>query len=193
MIYVVARVAQSGIGRCALKRISELERSFTIILTPQIQVYGIHCRPMLSPAVTVIRAAFDIGSSSSKLQCCECILTPDKGSAGGYVCTTSKDIYSVERPVQFGADLMRSTDGSLSDDIQSRGLRIFFELKALAEALAEALGATQYSAVATEVFRRASSGNEYLDEIRFALVLIHLVSQSAEGELGYRSSQFRDN
>ena len=75
---------------------------------------------------------------------------------------------------------MRSTDGSLSDDIQSRGLRIFFELKAQAEAL----GATQYSAVATEVFRRASSGNEYLDEIRFALVLIHLVSQSAEGELG---------
>ena len=136
-------------------------------------------------AVTVIRAAFDIGSSSSKLQCCECILTPDKGSAGGYVCTTSKDIYSVERPVQFGADLMRSTDGSLSDDIQSRGLRIFFELKAQAEAL----GATQYSAVATEVFRRASNGNEYLDEIRSAGVPVHLVSQSVEGELGYWSVQ----
>lgn len=130
------------------------------------------------------RAAFDIGSGSTKLQCCDCEVFFDPATAR-FVCTVIKEIYGIERPVQFGADLMRSSDGALSEEIQERGLRVFLELKAEAERL----GATETAAIATEVFRRASNGPSYLDRIRETGIPVTMISQCIEAELGYQSVQ----
>lgn len=128
------------------------------------------------------RAAFDIGSGSTKLQVCECLLTQG-GTGRGVSCLIVNELFEVEIPVQFGADLMKSETGMLSDDIQARGLQVFLELKAEAERC----GATQLAVVATEVFRRAVNGNDYLNKLRAMGIKVELIPQSVEAELGYLS------
>lgn len=131
------------------------------------------------------RAAFDIGSGSTKLQCTDCKIVRWGNGSYDYEVIPIHDVFSAEIPVQFGADLMRSGDGLLSEEIQQRGLNVFLSLKSEAKEV----GATEFSAIATEVFRRASNGAEYLDRLRATGVPISLVSQTTEAVLGYQSVQ----
>ncbi len=49
------------------------------------------------------------------------------------------------------------------------------------------MGATAFSGVATEVFRRAKNGLLYLDKVREMGIKISLISQEMEGEIGFNS------
>ena len=126
------------------------------------------------------RGAFDIGSGSTKLQCCDCEHELSKTN-----CSISRNLYGIEKPVQFGADLLRSTDGMLSNDIQELGIQVFRQLKEEGDRL----GCTEYSAIATEVFRRAGNGHDYLDKIRSLGVAVSLLTQTMEAEMGFESVQ----
>lgn len=134
---------------------------------------------------TIRRAAFDIGSGSTKLQCSDCEVINDTRTGATIRTNIIKDLHGIEIPVQFGADLKCSTDGNLSESIQSLGISIFQELKAKAESL----GAVEFHAIATEVFRRAANGQEYLDKIRACGVPVSILTQEMEAEVGFGSVQ----
>ena len=128
---------------------------------------------------TVRRAAFDVGSGSTKMQCSDCEI-----SADGQCLKIVNVLFGQERPVSFGADYMCSKTGDLSEDIQELGLQTLQDLKQEAVNL----GATQFSAIATEVFRKANNGESYLDKARslcrFPFVVL---TQALEAEVGYES------
>lgn len=137
---------------------------------------------MKSSRVTVRRAAFDVGSGSTKMQCSDCELYHHL-ETGAIQCDILNSLYGLEVPVQFGADYMRSSDGTLSETIQDEGIRVFSKLKEEAEKL----GATEFSAIATEVFRKASNGASYINRLMAQGVSVSMLSQQQEAELGYSS------
>lgn len=121
------------------------------------------------------RAAFDIGSGATKLQCSDYELITGK---------MINIIYAEERPVPFGADYLNSNDGNLSENMQLRGLQTLIELKDIAINH----GANQFSAIATEVFRKAKNGEAYLDRVRLLGLDVTMITQELEAELGHQTA-----
>ena len=66
------------------------------------------------------RAAFDIGSGSTKLQCTEYCLQNN---------IIKKTLLSEEIPILYGADYIKSTDGMISQSIQDYGLECLSKMK----------------------------------------------------------------
>jgi exopolyphosphatase / guanosine-5'-triphosphate,3'-diphosphate pyrophosphatase len=136
----------------------------------------------------VIRAAFDIGSGSTKMQVSEVeIIDEDEASSdiGTDKATIVSVLYGLERPVPFGFAFQRSTDGTVSESVMEAGLQVLRELKAVAQSM----HAGEYSAVATEVFRKASNGSVYLDRVVNELgIPVRMVSQDKEASLGFNSA-----
>ena len=124
------------------------------------------------------RAAFDIGSGSTKIQCS--IVQFENGDSFATIIET---LMQKEVPVSFGADFMRSNDGILSRDIMNEGLAVL--RSQMAEA--QANGFAVFCAIATEVFRRAKNGSEYLDQVRHLGIKVELVNQILEADLGFNS------
>lgn len=123
--------------------------------------------------VTIRRAAFDIGSGQTKVQCSD--------YDGTKITNT---LIGEERPVAFGADYLKSEDGCLSESIQLKGLSVLQELKEIAENC----GASQFSAIATEVFRKAANGLQYLDRVRAIGIEVVILTQELEAKLGFASA-----
>jgi len=87
--------------------------------------------------------------------------------------------------VLYGADSQKSPTRKLSESVQSEGVRVLSEL--LAEALRTR--ATTVIGVATEVFRRAANGIDFVARIREELGLnVHVVDQGMEALLGFRTA-----
>ena len=122
----------------------------------------------------VRRAAFDIGSGMSKM------MVSDVDRVTGRIIATH---FAEEREVLFAADWKASGERSeLSDGIQARGLEV---LGALRE-IASDLGATELRGVATEVFRKASNGSEYLETVAEQLgIRASVIAQTEEARLGW--------
>jgi|EP01043_Picozoa_sp_COSAG02_P006828 exopolyphosphatase/guanosine-5'-triphosphate,3'-diphosphate pyrophosphatase len=122
----------------------------------------------------VRRAAFDIGSGMSKMQVSDIDL-----SAGRVVAT----LFAEEREVLFAADWKASGERSeLSEEIQMRGLEVLGALRQIASEL----GATQMRGVATEVFRKASNGDLYLERVAQQLgIFASVIAQTEEARLGW--------
>ena len=129
------------------------------------------------------RGAFDIGSGSIKLQVSDVLVSRTTTTV------IEKTHYSAERPCAFGSDYLKATDGDgkLSESIQEKGRQTLRELFNIGEAL----GCTQYSAVATAVFRKATNGDSFLnDAVRDALgINVQIVTHDMEAELGYSTAQ----
>eukprot|EP00929_Paragymnodinium_shiwhaense_P088225 TRINITY_DN48503_c0_g1_i1.p1 TRINITY_DN48503_c0_g1~~TRINITY_DN48503_c0_g1_i1.p1 ORF type:complete len:344 (+),score=73.94 TRINITY_DN48503_c0_g1_i1:68-1099(+) len=127
---------------------------------------------------TVRRAAFDIGSGATKLMVAEVNVTTS---------TVSKVLFSMERPVSFAVDWKGSADGTLSEAIQGKGLealRLFNE-----ECARLQVPAQNRAAVATEVFRKAKNGPDYLKRVSELLhIRVETVPQEEEAELGFRTA-----
>jgi len=132
-----------------------------------------------SPGKGVVRrAAFDIGSGMCKLQ------VADVDVACGHIV---KSHYEVEVEVLFGGDWKASGSANcLSEEIQTKGLRVFGELTAIAKEL----GAEGPSvAIATEVFRKAQNGQEFVHRVtEQSGIRVHLIQQAEEARLGLLSA-----
>jgi hypothetical protein len=161
---------------------------FSIISTISLLIYNImillrnpakhskiinHTMSTFLPFDGIRRAAFDIGSSATKIQCAD--------YEEGLPLNT---IIGQERPVSFGVDYLKSADGCLSESIQLKGLEVLEELKYEAEKS----GATQFSAIATEVFRKAVNGHQYLDRVSAMGIPVTILTQDLEAKLGYNSA-----
>jgi len=95
------------------------------------------------------------------------------------------EIFGQERPVAFGADCLTHGDGLLSEEIMSQGIETLRDFMGIANDL----GCTSFSAVATEVFRKAKNGEDYLRRVREDLSIpVEVVTQASEGQLGYKSA-----
>ena len=120
------------------------------------------------------RAAFDIGSGSTKLMIAD--VDVETGQLGDIV-------HASERTVKYAFDW--KTHGVLSDAVQAEGIKVLHALRT--EVLAS--GCTAYTAVATEVFRKAPNGAAFLQRVRAELGLeIALVSQEEEAQIGFRTA-----
>jgi hypothetical protein len=120
------------------------------------------------------RGAFDIGSGATKLQ------ISDVTASGKIVQTW----FGEERPCSFGADCLKSKDGLLSTTIQEKGIQTITDLKLIGDEY----GVEKYAVIATEVFRKASNGHEFLSKIRSMGLPVTVVSQELEAELGYATA-----
>ncbi|KAJ9456653.1 exopolyphosphatase / guanosine-5prime-triphosphate [Diplonema papillatum] len=124
----------------------------------------------------VVRAAFDIGSGRTKLQ----VAVVDRKA--GLIKT---QLHGAELSLKFAVDFKSSTNGELSERIQTEGLEKLQKLLRIAQEH----GATECFAIATEVFRKARNGAQFIEKIRKTLNLpVTLVSQHQEAVLGYRSA-----
>lgn len=122
------------------------------------------------------RAAFDVGSGSTKLQVSEVDMKTGK---------IVQTFYNSERPQAYGIALQQSADGNLGEEVVRMGIELFLELKAVAT---EKYQVVKFAAVATEVFRKAKNGMEVLQRLRDATQIeIVLVNQDLEAELGFKS------
>lgn len=101
-------------------------------------------------------------------------------------CVTSV-LFNKEIPVSFAIDWKKSSDGTLSKEIMVQGisvLRSFME-----ECRSLSVPEVSRCAIATEVFRKASNGWEYLVSVREELGLeVDIVTQDMEAELGFRTA-----
>ena len=122
------------------------------------------------------RAAFDIGSGMSKMQ------VSDIDVATGRVLATH---FAEEREVLFAADWKASGESSeLSEGIRARGLEVLGDLRAIAEELG--VPGAEMRGVATEVFRKASNGGEYLAQVEQQLgINAEVIAQTKEARLGW--------
>ena len=120
------------------------------------------------------RAAFDIGSGATKL------LVADV--AGGLI---SARLLEENIPIAYKTDAQHN-GGHLSNEIQEQGLAL---LGRLVEA-ARGLGAVEACAIATEVFRTAPNGDDFLERIRVKTGLeVRIIDQAAEAALGLATAE----
>ncbi len=132
-----------------------------------------------TPTVTCgpeIRAAFDVGSGSTKMKVTEF-----------NTCTQSvtKVLLEDQRRVNYQDSLQSSPDQSFSQEVQTQGLSALKSLKE--KALAQ--NAKRFSGVATAAFRKAKNANTYVEFVRKDLQIpIHIISQEQEALLGFKGA-----
>ncbi|KNC79080.1 hypothetical protein SARC_08512 [Sphaeroforma arctica JP610] len=124
--------------------------------------------------MSVIRAAFDVGSGSTKLTVGQIEL------ATGHL---TKVFFSEERVVEVGKSFRHHKEFIAPEMLElCRNKLTEFKSIALSH------GATQWAGVATAVFREKSNG-KFIEDINSKLGLnLRVVSQTAEAELGYATA-----
>lgn len=120
------------------------------------------------------RAAFDIGSGTTKLlvaefDSCKQILV--------------KTVFEDRRPIAFNDSLDHSADYRLDDHIFQKANQTLLELKKLATDHK----AKKFFAVATSVFRKAKNGSEFAKKLsQTTKIKIKIITQEEEALLGHQ-------
>jgi len=126
----------------------------------------------------VRRAAFDIGSATTKLKVAEVDICRQR---------IIKVLLRGERPV-FYRDDVGGSDGRppvFSEARMARGIAVIDELKLQASSL----GSSAFAAVATSAFRRAANGVELVARIKDQTDIdVSIISQQQEAVLGFRGA-----
>jgi exopolyphosphatase/guanosine-5'-triphosphate,3'-diphosphate pyrophosphatase len=119
---------------------------------------------------TVIRAAFDVGSSTTKMKV---------GKIDKCLQKNLEIVYHHEVKVPFAEN---RPEGSFNSEIRQKGIAVLQYLKKEASNH----GAQSFAGVATEAFRSAANSSDYTQEVkRMTKISIELISQDKEAILGY--------
>ena len=132
---------------------------------------------LLPSVLHTMRAAFDLGSGSFKL----CVAKVKKS---GFLSSVEEIVLEMETPVSLGTDFYFSSEGMLSDMIQLQGLNVVTEYMRKSKELQ----CTEFRGIATEIFRKAKNGEEYLSKIARLGIGIRTVTQEMEAQLGYNTA-----
>ena len=129
----------------------------------------------------VVRAAFDIGSGATKVCVARVVL-----NAAVVPPPPPTVLHEEEVSILLRQDLAARGDGAIGAEMLARCAS---EIERM-QTLARHLGASQFAAVATAVFREASNGGAFVERtLRARLGLnVAIVSQELEGELGHRTA-----
>ncbi|MNL06893.1 Exopolyphosphatase [compost metagenome] len=124
-----------------------------------------------------VRAAFDIGSGSTKMKVAE-FNTCDN--------TLTKILLEDQARVNFQESLQASKDGTFSEEVRDDGLDSLRSL--LEKALKQ--NATRFAGVATAAFRKAKNSQEFLNEVEKKLgIKAKIISQEQEALIGFRGAE----
>ena len=128
------------------------------------------------------RASIDVGSGATKL------MVADVDTSSGRVVRT---LFGEERTVSFA--LSTKEGGRLSDMVMERGLQVLRDYRRIADKLLAAAQQRQttqsIAAVATEVFRKAPNGKEFLERVKSETgIAVQLISQTTEAEIGFMTA-----
>ena len=133
--------------------------------------------PLVSRTPSLKRAAFDLGSSTTKLRVAE-VKVLDLGVETGNELTGGNEA----RRVDYETDVENSADSRFSEEIQERGIQAVKELKKYAEEL----GAREFVGVATGAFNRAKNASAFLQRLkRETGVRVHIASADEEDRLNF--------
>lgn len=123
----------------------------------------------------VRRAAFDLGSSATKLRVADVNHCEQK-------VLEEISVSNSETRVDYKEDLAASKTGGFSRAIQDKGIQELTKLKTIASAA----GATAFAGVATAGFRESKNTQEYLARVlRETGISVQVLPQSDEALLGY--------
>ncbi|PIK15869.1 hypothetical protein [Halobacteriovorax sp. JY17] len=126
----------------------------------------------------VKRAAFDIGSGSTKMT-----LAKVDTCTGKIV-----EVFFEDQAAVAYKQSLYDNDNSFSKEIIKEGIQ---ELKDLKETAVE-LGVTQFSALATQAFREAKNGKNTLEEISDQTgIEIRVINQELEAKFGYLGAKVK--
>lgn len=124
-----------------------------------------------------VRAAFDIGSGSTKMKVAE-FNTCDN--------TLGNVLLEDQARVNFQESLQASADGTFSEEVREDGmdsLRVLLE-KALKQ------NATRFAGVATAAFRKAKNSQEFLNEVDKKLgIHVKVITQEQEAMIGFKGAE----
>lgn len=124
----------------------------------------------------VVRAAFDIGSGTTKMTVAEIDTTSQ---------TMVRTLCKGAMPVPYKDKLAVSGTQQFDAEIQATGLAALKELKQQAKKCK----ATAFAGVATAIFREAKNAPEFLQRIRKELdISIQVISQQEEALLGFNGA-----
>jgi exopolyphosphatase/guanosine-5'-triphosphate,3'-diphosphate pyrophosphatase len=124
------------------------------------------------------RAAFDIGSGSTKMTVAR--VNRCKGEI-------EEILFEDQSAVAYKQDLY-SNNNTFSDATIKKGIYELSELKATAVDL----GATEFSALATEAFRTAKNGKDTLDQLEDKTdIEINVITQELEAKYGYLGAKIK--
>jgi exopolyphosphatase/guanosine-5'-triphosphate,3'-diphosphate pyrophosphatase len=138
--------------------------------TPQTATETAACGPE-------VRAAFDIGSGSTKMKVAE-FNTCDN--------TLGKILVEDQARVNFQESLQASKDGTFSEEVREDGLDSLRNL--LEKALKQ--NATRFAGVATSAFRKSKNGHEFLAEVEKKLgIKAKVISQEQEALIGFKGAE----
>jgi exopolyphosphatase/guanosine-5'-triphosphate,3'-diphosphate pyrophosphatase len=119
------------------------------------------------------RAAFDVGSGSTKMVVAEVDTCNIK---------INKILVESNRPITFKESLVKNKNNKLDKVIVNKAIKALLELKTLAKAK----GATAFTGMATSAFRTAKNGKIALDSISQKTgISLKLINQKKEAQLGY--------
>jgi exopolyphosphatase/guanosine-5'-triphosphate,3'-diphosphate pyrophosphatase len=97
-----------------------------------------------------------------------------------------RKVWQEEAPLKLADALITSKEGTLNAEIQNKGIEILKQMKAVG---VDQCGATEVRCVATEVFRKALNGKEFVERIRREVgVPVELVTQDQEAVFGFNTS-----
>ena len=119
----------------------------------------------------VIRAAFDVGSGTTKMK----IYRYDKCES-----KIVKQLCEGNRKVSYKEDLKDSN--TIKKATIEQGLNALLELKSIAQEC----GAQQYAGVATSAFRLAKNGEAAVKRLADSGISLSIISQQGEADLGFR-------
>ena len=141
------------------------------------------------------RASIDLGSGATKL------MVADVDVSSGRIVRT---IFGEERSVKYSLATKETRDGMLPAKITDVGLQVLHDFRRIADELLvqsakedracgvecnQPAAPRPIAAIATEVFRKAPNGPEFLARVRAETGIdVHPISQDVEAELGFRTA-----
>lgn len=123
-----------------------------------------------------VRAAFDLGSGSTRLKVAKVDRCQDK---------ILEVLLEREEKIDFKEDLIKSRDNSFSEEIMTSSIATLKTLKSEAEKFTP----KEYVAVATAAFREAKNGQKFIERINVTLwINPRIITQGEEALLGFYGS-----
>lgn len=137
------------------------------------------CQTSVPQCGIEIRAAFDVGSGSTKMKVAEL-----------NTCTNAiqKILLDEQAKIDYRESVEKSSDETISKDTTQAGIKALNSLKEKAQKA----GAQKFSGVATAAFRQAKNGEQIVREIREATgIPLRVISQNLEALIGFQAASFK--
>jgi len=139
---------------------------------------NVSCSTFSNKQCIVTRAAFDIGSGSTKMTVAKVDSCEGK---------LIEILFEDQSAVPYKQNLY-SNNNSFSDEVIAHGIK---ELKELKETAVD-IGATEFSALATQAFRDANNGKETLWKLKKeSNIDIRVITQELEAKFGYLGAKIK--